>query len=145
MPNPLWLVRLPLLDSPLVAIALLVPRHLHILITLILSLFPTQRRSGLGERLSETVEQLLSPVGVDEGNVVDDEDVVESGEHVELIPWVCGDDCQPRTGRPGKVTDNSPLLDLGVIDLVVILLVVIRWYCIWDWHDGLYDVEKRGL
>jgi hypothetical protein len=131
-----------LIDSPLVAIGLLVPRHLHIIITLVLPLFPTQGSSGLGERLTETVDKLLTPVCVDEGNVVDDEDVVESGEHIELIPARSRAKTFRLVGiqtRDGRHVLVLPLLDLGVIDLVVILLVVIRWYRIWDWHDGLYD------
>jgi len=73
------------LDSPLVAVSLLVPGHLHVFIALVFTLFSAQGCSGLGECLSETVEKLLTPVGVDEGDVIDDKDVIESREHIKLI------------------------------------------------------------
>lgn len=73
-------------NSPFALSLRAVPGHFHVRIRAILVLLARQRRAGLGERRPQPVEQLLLFALVNDGDIVDDEDVVESVERGDGVP-----------------------------------------------------------
>lgn len=72
--------------SPFALSLFVIPGHLHIRVCTVLVLFARQRCTGLGECRPQPVEKLLLLAFIDDGDVVDDEDIIESVERGDGVP-----------------------------------------------------------